>query len=249
MFNLKKMMVMVIAIASNTLFAGSMGAINANPETFVTTLSLGPVWTAAGQTQTLFLAPGVEKTYAVDKSSQAVFDGELFVGKQRQINNLLTAQFGLAIAATSNAPVSGSIWDDADPIFNNYAWSYHVQHTHIAIKGKLLANRDIYFLTPWVSASLGAGLNRAYEYKSTPRIFQAVAMSPFESHTTTAFTYTLGTGVQRNVTQHLALGVGYEFADWGKSSLARAEGQTLGSGLSLNHLYTNGLLFNLTYSA
>lgn len=47
----------------------------------------------------------------------------------------------------------------------------------------------------------------------------------------------------------LAGGIGYEFADWGRSQLNRAPGQTLNSGLSLSHLYTNGFLFNLTYSA
>lgn len=43
-----------------------------------------------------------------------------------------------------------------------------------------------------------------------------------------------------------ALGVGYEFADWGKSEPGRALGQTRNSGVDLNHLYTNGVLFNLT---
>jgi hypothetical protein len=43
--------------------------------------------------------------------------------------------------------------------------------------------------------------------------------------------------------------MGYEFADWGQSHLGSAQGQTLGRGLSLQHLYTNGLMFNLTYTA
>jgi hypothetical protein len=42
------------------------------------------------------------------------------------------------------------------------------------------------------------------------------------------------------------IGDGYEFADWGQSQLGRASGQTLSPGLSLNHLYTHGVLFNLT---
>ena len=74
-------------------------------------------------------------------------------------------------------------------------------------------------------------------------------MPNFTSNTTTAFTYTLGAGVQRHLNQHLQAGVGYEFADWGRSQLSRASGQTLNTGLSLSHLYTNGFLFNLTYSA
>jgi len=77
----------------------------------------------------------------------------------------------------------------------------------------------------------------------------AVVMSNFASNTTTAFTYTLGAGVQRHLNQHWQAGIGYEFSDWGRRQLNRASGQTLNSGLSLPHLYTNGLLFNLTYHA
>ncbi|HAT8718368.1 TPA: porin family protein, partial [Legionella pneumophila] len=64
-----------------------------------------------------------------------------------------------------------------------------------------------------------------------------------------AFTYTLGAGVQKSISEHWQLGVGYEFADWGKSELGRASGQTLNEGLKLNHLYTNGVVLNLTYVA
>ena len=74
-------------------------------------------------------------------------------------------------------------------------------------------------------------------------------MSNFASNTTTAFTYTLGAGVQRYLNPHWQAGIGYEFADWGRSQLNRALGQTLNSGLSLSHLYTNGFLLNLTYLA
>jgi len=74
-------------------------------------------------------------------------------------------------------------------------------------------------------------------------------MPDFASNTTTAFTYTLGVGVERHLNPHWQAGLGYEFADWGKSQLSRASRQTLNNGLSLSHVYTNGFLFNLTYHA
>jgi opacity protein-like surface antigen len=74
-------------------------------------------------------------------------------------------------------------------------------------------------------------------------------MPNFVSNTTTTFTYTLGVGLERHLNQHWQAGIGYEFADWGNSQLIRASGQTLNNGLSFSHLYTNGLLFNLTYLA
>lgn len=76
-------------------------------------------------------------------------------------------------------------------------------------------------------------------------------MPNFASNTTTAFTYTVGVdvGVEKRLDQHWQAGIGYEFADSGRSELDRASGQTLNNGLSLSHLYTNGFLLNLTYSA
>jgi opacity protein-like surface antigen len=84
---------------------------------------------------------------------------------------------------------------------------------------------------------------------NTPTIFQAIVNPNFSSNTKSSFTYTLGAGVQKMLNNNWQVGVGYEFADWGKSQLGRAAGQTLGNGLALSHLYTNGILFNITYLA
>ena len=152
------------------------------------------------------------------------------------------------MAVTSNAKLSGNIWDDADSAFNNYSYSYQVQHTHVAVKGKLLADRGHRFI-PWISASLGVGFNDAHGFQNTPLISQAVTMPNFTSSTEISFTYMLGVGLQKALSSHWQIGAGYEFGDWGQSQLSRASGQTLNSGLSLNHLCTNGALFNLTYLA
>jgi opacity protein-like surface antigen len=214
----------------------------------VATLSLGPVWESAGNTQTFYLASNIEKTYAANHASHVLLDGEFFLGIQKPLCEKLEGQIGLAVATTGNASLSGNIWDDAAPLFNNYTYHYQVRHTHLALKGKLLAERG-YIVTPWLSGSLGIGFNQAQDFSNTPTISQAVVMSNFASNTIAAFTYTLGVGVERHLNQHWQAGVGYEFADWGRSQLNRASGQTLNSGLFLSHLYTNGLLFNLTYSA
>lgn len=228
-----------------TFLSKSLGILKSSG---VATLSLGPVWENTGNTQTFYLAPNIEKTYAANHASHALVDGEIFLGIQKPIREKLDGQIGLAVATTGNASLSGNIWDDAQSQFNNYTYDYQVRHTHVAIKGKLLADRG-YVVTPWVSGSLGVGFNQAHDFSNTPTISEAVVMSNFASNTTTAFTYTLGVGVQRHLNQHWQAGIGYEFADWGKSQLSRASGQTLNSGLSLSHLYTNGLLFNLTYHA
>jgi len=215
---------------------------------YVYTISAGPLWASAGKTQTFYLAPEIEKTYAADKSTHAFADAELFLGMQRQLSNKLQVQWGLAAAGTGFARVTGTIWDDADPAFNNYIYNYKIRHAHVAIKGKLLADSSL-IVTPWMSASVGVGINRANGFSNNPTIFEALPNADFAGNSETALTYTLGAGVQKSIDAHWSVGAGYEFADWGKSQLNRAAGQTLNTGLSLSHLYTNGFLLNLTYHA
>jgi opacity protein-like surface antigen len=245
---------LALALVSSSAIAGSMSTreehtfsgISSWFSPFIATLSVGPTWESSGENQTIYLTPDIVKTYAGNNSSHALADGEFFVGTQKFINENFMGQLGLAIAGTTTAKVSGEIWDDADPIFNNYSYNYDVQHTHIALKGKLLMDRD-YFVIPWLSASIGVGFNYASAFDNTPLIFEAITNPNFSSHMQTAFTYTIGAGVQRALSEHWQVGIGYEFADWGKSQLGRAPDQTTGTGPVLNHLYTNGVLLNITW--
>ena len=234
-------LVLSASLLTGSALAGTMGTITKQPDwTWVGALSMGPTWpTNSTASQTFYLTPTIEKTYTAKRSSNAIFDGEVFLGLQKSVSQMVQAQLGLAVAATSNATRSGDIWDDASIEFNNYIYNYKVQHTHVAAKGKLLADGG-YWLIPWVSASLGVGFNDAHGFKNTPTIFEAVPTPNFASNTQTTFTYTLGAGVQKSLNTHWQIGVGYEFADWGKSRLGRAAEQTLNQGLGLNHLYTNG---------
>ena len=246
--NKTALLLLSTSLTATSAIAGTMGALLDSQWGWVGTLSAGPTWDNGGTTQTFFLTPTIEKTYTANKASKALFDGEVFVGMQKFLKPNLQGQIGLAVAATSSAKLDGHIWDDADPLFDNYSYQYKIQHTHIAAKGKLLLERG-YWATPWVSASLGVAFNNAHSFTNTPLIFEAIANSNFSSNTETAFTYTVGAGLQKPVAEHWQVGVGYEFADWGKSNLGQALGQTLNTGIKLNHLYTNGLLFNLTYAA
>lgn len=243
----------VIIMAANFLaasaLAGTMGPVTQQPAwNWVGTFSAGPVWESAGRTQTFYLTPDIEKTYVANQSSSALFDGEVFLGAQKTLTQTLQGQLGLAVGFTSNANLTGVIWDDADPQFDNLTYNYKIQHTHVAVKGKLLADAG-FWLIPWVSGSLGVGFNNAHGFHDTPASSEAQLTPDFSSHTQTTFTYTVGVGVQKALNAHWQVGAGYEFADWGKSRLGRAPEQTQNSGLALNHLYTNGVLFNLTYIA
>ena len=51
----------------------------------VATLSVGPVWESTGNTQTFYLAPNIEKTYAANHASHALVNGEIFLDIQQPL--------------------------------------------------------------------------------------------------------------------------------------------------------------------
>lgn len=228
-------------------FAGTMGRV-ADEMNTVLSLNVGPAWYKEGQTQTFLLQPDVEKTYAAHRKKNASGIVELFYGRQKLLNSHFSGQIGAAFATASSARLSGDIWEDADPDFNNFYYNYKVSHAHFSVKGKLLAEMG-YTVTPYLSGSIGLGFNRAYGFKITPKLFEEVPAPAFGSHTQAALSYTLGLGVQKQWSTHWSTGVGYECANWGKSRLIKAPGQTVNSGLQLGRLYINQLQFNLTYMA
>lgn len=240
MTGLKNLILLFISISVTAVSHAAL------PYPWFVSISAGPEWGMTPGAQTLTLAPDIVKTYVPSTLTQAIAEGEVYLGLRRALRNNIDGQLGLAFMATSHATLPGYILDDGLSQFNNYSYQYKLQHDHVAVKGKLLWQTQKY-LMPWVAASLGVGWNKAYGFTNTPLISQAVVMPNFNSNTTTAFTYTLGVGVQHALANNLQIGLGYEFADWGQNQLNPAFAQTLGNGLNLSYFYTNGLMFNVTY--
>ncbi len=235
------MMTTLSIISTNLVFADDDGQWR-----LMGTLSAGPAWSDPGKTQTIYLQPAFPETFAANSTTEIFGDGEIFLGLQHHLVHHLKGQLGLAVAGTTAIPLNGDVWQDADPNFNNLSYQYKISHAHVAVKGKLLTN--IYqWVQPYISGSLGVGFNHAYQYSSSSKLFEVLPEPPFETQTTTSFTYTLGVGLQRALNNHWSIGVGYEFADWGQTSLAAATGQLSNGGLNLNHVYTNELQLNLSF--
>lgn len=239
-----------LSLITLPVFAGSMAAVQpANQLPIVVSFSIGPVWTNPGQQQNNFYDIITERTYTANRPTNVLADGEIFLGLKANLPYQFFTHFGVEGALTSQAGLSGYIWDvPNDPAFNNFIYGYHLQHSHVALKAKLFKDLS-YSIVPWISASVGIGFNRSHGYDYTPILADTPKeQGPFSDHTQSSFTYTAGAGIQKLLTDHWQVGVGYEFADWGKSHLGDAPGQSVNTGLSLNHLYTNGCLFNITYT-
>lgn len=221
-----------------------------NKYTSVLEINVGTIWTSPGETQTFYLQPDVQKTYEANPTQQTLAEGEIFGGWQTYLDRKaqFTGQFGLSFAGTSLAHLNGNIWEDADPEFNNYTYAYQVGLMRLALKGKLLSNKYRMVL-PYVSGSVGIGFNRAQNFVITPIIIEEVPAPFFTNSTQVSFSYSVGAGFQKSFHKHFQAILGYEFVDWGKSQLGNALGQTLNTGLKLDHLYTNGVKIGVQYTS
>ena len=210
----------------------------------IITLSGGPAWSSPGQNQTLypqFPFPQFNNYY-YNTPTKILGAGEVFFGLQRIIYPGMTGELGLGLAGASNANPTGTV--NVNGVPNVSTFKYTVQHARAEFKGKLIANS--YKLQPYVSGSLGVGWNFSGNYNATTAFPLFYPAPGFADQTTLAFSYTLGLGVQTLIAPNWQVGMGYEFADWGKNTLGFDQGSQI-AGPGLSHLYTNQLLFSLSY--
>ncbi len=210
----------------------------------IITVSGGPAWTTPGQN--LYLYPIIPfqqvNYYQKIDSDSTVGTGEIFFGLQRIVFPGITGELGLGFAGASNADVTGVV--EVNGIPNVSTYEYKVNHARAEVKGRLLANS--YWVQPFVSGSFGAGWNNSHEFRATTVNPLFFPQPWFANNTTVAFSYTLGLGLQAPINRNWQVGMGYQFADWGKSYLG-SDGYTQIAGPNLTHLYTNELLFNISF--
>lgn len=211
----------------------------------VASINIEASFANAGQTQTLDLTPQVTKTYTANNLLNVLPAGELFVGLKNGLPANLEGQLGLAFAVSGRTTLSGNIWDDADPAFDNYTYQYSVSHLALSLKAKIAGDWD-FPIKPWVGATVGVGFNMSSGFTNTPTIPQVLPSANFADNTVTALSYSLSTGAAYKLDSQWELGVGYEFSDWGSSQLGAVPGGT-NLGPSLSHLFTHSVLFSVTY--
>jgi len=230
------------AIASEEIFSDEIPWVWQS----IITLSGGPAWTSPGLDQISYVSEITPlyptQHYIPNSGNQTIGAGEIFFGLQRVVSPGITAQLGLGIAGAFDPEISGVIVVENQS--NLYTYRYNVEHARLELKGKLIAST--YRVQPYVSGSFGVAMNSSHNWQATsedPVLFPPMVYGPDSN---AAFAYSLGAGIQAMLNAHWQVGVGYEFADLGKSGLAPDE--LFGfPGITLTHLYTNELLFSISY--
>lgn len=140
-----------------------------------------------------------------------------------------------------------------------YSYQYNTQIQQILGTIKLflapewfqVVNHHFY---PYFSIGLGAAFNEAYDFRLSTSETGSINVAPtYRDRTSTSFSYTLGAGLDASLTQHIRVGVGYRFSDFGKFQFSDGDiainnvSFLIPFNLSTSNLYANQFLARVTY--
>lgn len=170
----------------------------------------------------------------------------LFIGKKVYSAEDFSIISGIKAEYAHALDMSGKVYQFALPGFDNFRYQYSLRSTSLAIKSKILINRNKIW-KPYASVSLGGAYNKAFNYSEAALVNGAVPMNPFANGSKLTFTYSLGAGFQLNSNEKFTVGLGYEFSDLGQSKLGLSSSQTTSNNFALNHLIIHKLVANLIW--
>ena len=100
---------------------------------------------------------------------------------------------------------------------------------------------------PYIFLGLGAAYNTASNYRAYVPFPNLTRQ--YQNKGVTSFTYSVGFGIDADITKNIRLGVGYRFSDYGKNQLGQANifGNQVAGTLSQKDLYINTVLVQLSY--
>lgn len=185
--------------------------------------------------------------YSAKSSNQiaGVFDG--FIGAEWMFHPQWALQMGPGYNQAWNFRAKGSYLQGADPeSADQYSYHYNILTRQLLAEGKLLYHfKPCYH--PYVLLGLGAAFNDASDYGTNVPPFLTFTRQ-YKDNTQTSFTYTVGLGIDVDVLEHLRLGIGYRFSDFGQVKLGNATIDTtsVNGTLSQNHLYASEVLAQIT---
>ena len=185
--------------------------------------------------------------YTNTSSTSISLLSDAFVGVELNV----FPQWALQLGIDYNQPLSftsnGNVTQGINVLTSQtYAYNYNVVVQQLMGQGKLLytvANR----YHPYLTGGLGVSFNKASGFSVNTS--NLVLSRSYEDNTRDSFTYMVGTGVDVDIIDHLRLGVGYRFTDFGVTDLGGASyaNAPVTGTLTQSNLYANEFLAQLTW--
>ncbi|WP_031564006.1 outer membrane beta-barrel protein [Legionella wadsworthii] len=192
--------------------------------------------------------------YKAHDKDQSKFIWGVSLGMEILLNPNWYLQTGFSYYQPMDFYAQGFVTQGADALSTDtFSYQYEMQAHQVLFENKLLYNWMYQSLVfhPYLSGGIGVSSNTAKDYHVNIVPPFSTFSNEFTNKTRTSFSYRVGAGIDYELTNHVRLGVGYRFSDFGKVALGNAtidQVPTL-NHLSQSHLYTNEVLGQITFVA
>jgi hypothetical protein len=179
-----------------------------------------------------------------------------FIGEEYSFKEIGAWQFGLAFYQNASSVVDGEVAQA--PMLSLDAvnmWNYHYK----IISRQLLFENKIFLIfhkyyRPYLLIGLGEGFNDAHAFHVAPENAGEVATATFGSNSTSSFIYTIGLGIDIDISTKMRIGAAYHFGYLGKYNLGTGTLDTGAGGNAFSlpalksvHAYNHQVFIQLTY--
>ena len=246
-----------LALTASIATAGTMGSEVNSPVFHPFIAAQGGGWgghsvgsqsyTGTDDTQFIYNAPHANNTWVAG----------IFLGGEFSTSKLpppLFLQAGLEYNYFGSQSLRGAHTVGIEPQTSTaYTYRHKLQSQQLLASAKILTTIQKIF-HPYLSAGLGAAFNQEKGFSASTDETGSINMTPtFDSNCQTAFSYSLGAGVDATLNQHIRLGFGYRFTSLGKASLG-AGGISINNetipvpfSLTTHSLFANQFIAQITY--
>lgn len=231
-------------LAISSLFYPLLVTANIQP---VVGLSIGANQASVFQNTIIDTIAPLQNTYTGLSNHNTQVVGGVFLGGETELSSQWRWQYGVQYLATDPFNVSGNVFQFSDPLYNNLNYNYYIQNYRVLAETKLFAN----FTTRWhpyAIAAIGAGINKTYNYYEIGKTSADVPMTvPFMNKTATGLAYSLGLGLDMDLSNQVRIGVNYRWSDLGKASLGTTPLQDSTTTIHYSNFRANELLVEISY--
>lgn len=191
-------------------------------------------------------------TYSYSPSDTTVSSNifGVFIGGEYASDSIYATQLGIGYYQTGSFNVNGTVTQGVDPgSSDTYNYSYSFKSQEVLLEGKLLmAMGEDKNYHPYFAFGLGESYNQTGSYSVNYPPF--LTFSPiFSNNSTASFAYTLGVGIDVDLTTNWRGGVGYRYANLGNSNFGAAtlDTTTINASLQQENVYVSEVVAQLTY--
>lgn len=210
-----------------------------------TSLSLGADLIRIGRSQAINFAPEITNTFTAANENKPSASMGLVLGFEKKLSHDIFFQLGMTSYFNTEVNATGHVWEFSLPEFDNFIYHYRIQSSRIMLSSKLMTTIPTK-IHPYLNAELGMGFNQARGFAQDRLVADSVPMIPFNDHVEQSLSWALGVGFDIEINSKARIGLGYQFANLGKTKLGLTPSQATNNTLSLSNMYTHQLRVQLT---